>query len=286
VVRYDVILAPYNLGWECSRISRSDHESRSDRGFKMMIYYLPKAWGGLGRGESLYFTSIQPTTLRYKRSPRGNLLKQETWLNLLTKYRIIAVIRTPNLTTGIKMATAVAEGGIKLIEITWNSYQPTQLVKELKRELNDCVIGVGTILNIAELEEAIAVGAEFCFSPHYNPQLQQKGIEANLIMIPGALSPTEILQAWQNGASSVKVFPVEAMGGPKYIQSLQGPLGHIPLIPTGGVTLANASDYLKSGAIAVGLARELFPSHLVSSENWLEITQRTHKFCQSLCLNI
>lgn len=211
-------------------------------------------------------------------------METENWLKLLRQQRAIAVIRSSDLSLGINMATAVAKGGISIVEVTWNSSEPAQLVRELKIKLTDCVIGVGTILNVAQLEEAIAAGAEFCFSPHYDPQIQTSGQQANLAMIPGALSPTEIIQAWENGASSVKVFPVEAMGGPKYIQSLQGPLRGIPLIPTGGVTLDNAATFIESGAIAVGLARELFPKSLIVAEDWQGITERTQHLCQSLAL--
>lgn len=208
-------------------------------------------------------------------------MKKEAWLKLLQQQRVIAVIRSGDLATGIQMATAVSQGGLKLIEITWNSAQPAQLVQELKTRLTDCVIGVGTILTPYQLEEAIASGAEFCFSPHYQPELLSMGITANLAMIPGALTPTEIINAWQNGASSVKVFPVAAVGGITYIQSLQVPLAGIPLIPTGGVTLANAHTYLNSGAIAVGIARDLFPPELILTQSWQKIRARTDHFCQS-----
>ncbi|ELR96363.1 bifunctional 4-hydroxy-2-oxoglutarate aldolase/2-dehydro-3-deoxy-phosphogluconate aldolase [Gloeocapsa sp. PCC 73106] len=209
-------------------------------------------------------------------------MQKETWLKLLSQYRAIAVIRSPDLTLGIHMATAVAQGGMNLLEITWNSDEPAQLLRELKTRLSHCVIGVGTILTLKQLEEAIASGAQFCFSPHYDPQLLQLSQEAQIPLIPGALSPTEILKAWHDGASSVKVFPVDAMGGVKYIQSLQGPLDGIPLIPTGGVTLENAATFIKSGAIAVGLAKELFPQALVVTKNWQAIALRTQLLCDTL----
>ena len=211
-------------------------------------------------------------------------MEKETWLKLLQQQRVIAVIRSPDLTTGIQMATAVAQGGIRLIEITWNSSQPAQLVKELTTRLTNCIIGVGTILTPGQLEEAITAGAQFCFSPHYHPELLSLGIAANLAMIPGALTPTEIVTAWSQGASSVKVFPVTALGGAQYIHSLQTPLAGIPLIPTGGVTLANAQTYLNSGAIAVGLGRDLFPTELIVTQNWSKISARTYNFCQHLHL--
>ncbi|NJL83934.1 MAG: bifunctional 4-hydroxy-2-oxoglutarate aldolase/2-dehydro-3-deoxy-phosphogluconate aldolase, partial [Chloroflexaceae bacterium] len=175
------------------------------------------------------------------------------WHALLQQQRAIAVIRSPDLDLGLAMARAIATGGIRLIEIAWNSHQPTHLVEQLRAELPNCYIGAGTILTPQHLDGAIAAGSQFLFSPHTSPVLIAKAIAAAVPMIPGALTPTEIVTAWQGGASCVKVFPVQAVGGPNYIKSLQGPLGSIPLIPTGGVTLENASQFLAAGAIAVGL---------------------------------
>jgi 2-dehydro-3-deoxyphosphogluconate aldolase/(4S)-4-hydroxy-2-oxoglutarate aldolase len=107
-------------------------------------------------------------------------------------------------------------------------------------------------------------------------------VAANIPIIPGALTPTEIITAWNYGATCVKVFPVQAVGGSNYIKSLQGPLGHIPLIPTGGVTLENAEDFLKVGAIAVGLSGELFPKKWILEENWHEITEQAKALIQKL----
>ena len=104
----------------------------------------------------------------------------------------------------------------------------------------------------------------------------------NVPIIPGALTPTEIITAWHQGATSVKVFPVQAMGGVNYIRSLQGPLGHIPLIPTGGVTIDNASDFLQVGATAVGLSGELFPKQWILTENWQAISTQ----CKDLLVRL
>ncbi|MGB7416546.1 MAG: hypothetical protein WA902_20245, partial [Thermosynechococcaceae cyanobacterium] len=98
--------------------------------------------------------------------------------------------------------------------------------------------------------------------------------EHNIPIIPGALTPTEIVMAWQAGATCVKVFPVQSVGGSEYIRSLQGPLGQIPLIPTGGVTLENAVGFIEGGAISVGLSSSLFPKLSVQNQDWIEITRR------------
>lgn len=205
------------------------------------------------------------------------------WQKLLFCHRLIAVIRSPQLEIGLAMAHAVAEGGIKIIEIAWNSDRPEKLVSLLRRELPDCIIGVGTILDNQQLQKAIASGTQFIFCPHLNPSLLTTAVEEyHIPLIPGALSPTEIVTAWQLGASAVKVFPIQAIGGAKYIKSLQGPLGHISLIPTGGITLENALEMLSAGAIAVGLSSQLFPQSLVQAEDWQAIAGRAEALLTSL----
>jgi 2-dehydro-3-deoxyphosphogluconate aldolase/(4S)-4-hydroxy-2-oxoglutarate aldolase len=104
--------------------------------------------------------------------------------------------------------------------------------------------------------------------------------------VPGALTPTEIVTAWDSGATCVKVFPIEAVGGANYIKSLQGPLGHIPLIPTGGVTLENAKEFIKAGAIAVGLSGDLFPKPLIAAQDWDAIAQRAKTLKQQLATEL
>lgn len=198
-----------------------------------------------------------------------------SWRDVLSLSRAIAVIRSPDRQLGLAMAQAVANGGIRLIEITWNSDRPEKLIAELRVRLPDCYIGVGTILNLEQLHNAIAAGAQFVFCPHYNSELVKAAVENYQVpIIPGAFSPTEIINAWQGGASAVKVFPIEILGGVNYIKSLQAPLGHIPLIPTGGVTIDNAKEMLRAGALAVGLSTSLFPKSLLIEKNWQAITTR------------
>ncbi len=133
-----------------------------------------------------------------------------------------------------------------------------------------------------QLQDAIASGAQFLFTPHVDSAMIKAAQENNVPIIPGALTPTEIVTAWSQGASCVKVFPVQAVGGTNYIKSLQGPLGEIPLIPTGGVTLKNAKEFLQAGAIAVGLSGELFPQKLVTEGNWSAIATQAKNLMQQL----
>jgi len=196
------------------------------------------------------------------------------WLQQLRQQRAIAVIRVPQFELGLQMARVAAAEGMQLIEITWNCDRPAALIAQLRSELPQCWIGAGTLLAMEPLQRAIAAGAQFLFSPHGDRALLQAARECEIPLVPGALSPSEIVGAWQAGASAVKVFPVQAMGNEGYIQSLQGPLGQIPLIPTGGVTLDNAIAFLQAGAIAVGLSSQLFPKQAIQARDWSAIAQR------------
>jgi 2-dehydro-3-deoxyphosphogluconate aldolase / (4S)-4-hydroxy-2-oxoglutarate aldolase len=206
----------------------------------------------------------------------------ENWLERLQASPIIAVIRSSNFQIGQKMARAIAAGGIKSIEITANSDRPWELIELLKVELPECSIGTGTVLNLTEIKNAIACGAEYIFTPHLDLSLIQAAIAADLPIVPGALTPTEIMTAWQAGATAVKVFPIQAVGGIDYLKVLQGPIGHIPLIPTGGVTVRNAPNFLAAGAIAVGLSGCLFPPDEIDREDWISICNRARNLVAQL----
>ena len=197
-----------------------------------------------------------------------------SWLTLLKKHRAIAVIRTSDMEVARKMALAAASGGMQLIEITWNSARAAELISQLRVQLPNCIIGTGTLLSQSQVKEAIMAGAQFLFAPHSDPLMIKAAVESGLPIIPGALTPTEIVSAWQWGATCIKVFPVQSAGGVSYIKNLQGPLSQIPLIPTGGITIENAKDFLEAGALAVALGTQLFPKQLVTSGNWEAISQR------------
>ena len=117
------------------------------------------------------------------------------------------------------MARTAVAGGIRLIEITWTCDRPQQLIQQLREERPDCTIGCGTILTQEQLKSAIACGSQFCFTPHIDVNLIQTAIAADIPIIPGALTPTEIVQASQAGAEYVKVFPIQSVGGARYLES-------------------------------------------------------------------
>ncbi len=203
-------------------------------------------------------------------------------LTLLRQQRAIAVIRAPSAQLGYEMAHAVAAGGMRLIEITADSDRSWALIDQLRTALPNCVIGTGTILNQADWQNAVSSGVQFMFSPHLDVQLIAQSRSIGIPMFPGALSPTEIMTAWQAGATAVKVFPIQALGGATYIKALRDPLGQIPLIPTGGVTMTNARELIAAGSIAVGLAGSLFPQTMVKEGDWQGITYLAQQLMNSV----
>ncbi len=209
-------------------------------------------------------------------------MNHQSWLTLLKKHRAIAVIRSSEKELALQMAKAVAAGGMQFIEITWNTDKAAELIAELRSEFPTFSIGTGTLLNSEQLQQAIDCGAQFLFTPHTDVAMIEAAVDAGVPIVPGAFSPTEILTAWQAGATCVKVFPISALGGAAYLKSLQGPLGHIPLIPTGGVTLENAKIFIDAGAIAVGLAGDLFPKDLVENGDWEAIVQIARTLTRNL----
>ncbi|MEG4108908.1 bifunctional 4-hydroxy-2-oxoglutarate aldolase/2-dehydro-3-deoxy-phosphogluconate aldolase [Microcoleus sp. S13_C5] len=209
-------------------------------------------------------------------------MNHQSWLTLLKKHRAIAVIRSSEKQLAWQMASSVAAGGIQFIEITWNTHKAAELIAQLRSEFPTFSIGTGTLLNLEELQQAIDCGAQFLFTPHTDLAMIKTAVDAGVPIVPGAFSPTEIVTAWQAGATCVKVFPISALGGAAYLKSLQGPLGNIPLIPTGGVTLENAKVFIDAGAIAVGLAGDLFPKHLVENRDWRAIVQIARDLTQNL----
>jgi 2-dehydro-3-deoxyphosphogluconate aldolase / (4S)-4-hydroxy-2-oxoglutarate aldolase len=200
---------------------------------------------------------------------------EENWLEFVRSHQIIAVIRATDWRIGRKMAQAVADGGIRLIEITANSDRPWALIAQLRAELPHCSIGVGTVLSLANVRESIACGAEYIFTPHVDRDIIYASMKAEIPIVPGALTPTEIITAWNLGASAIKVFPIQSVGGVSYLEVLQGPIGHIPFIPTGGININNAHAFLAAGAVAVGLAGGLFPPDEIARGDWESIMARS-----------
>ncbi|WP_227498602.1 bifunctional 4-hydroxy-2-oxoglutarate aldolase/2-dehydro-3-deoxy-phosphogluconate aldolase [Synechococcus sp. PCC 7336] len=204
------------------------------------------------------------------------------WLQAVKRDRIIAVVRADDLALSLEMAEAAIAAGLKQVEITSTSADFVRAIASLRERYPEQIIGTGTVVDAAVGREAIAAGAQFIFSPYCTAEVLDLALQADVAMVPGALTPTEIGNAWRAGATAIKVFPIRAVGGAEYLQALRGPMGEIPLIPTGGISRANAASFLQSGAIAVGLATDLFPTSLIRAEQWTELSDRIRRWVETI----
>jgi len=197
-------------------------------------------------------------------------------LSQILEYKIVSIIRGADPNDVLKIAEALHEGGIKILEVAFNSPNALSVIKELSLKMeNKLLIGMGTVLDTATAKQAIEAGAKFIISPSYNDGIIQTTKQLGAVSIPGAYTPTEIVNAFNAGGDIIKVFP--ASSNVNYIKEIRAPLPHIPLMPTGGVTLGNIKEFQKAGAAAFGIGSSLVNTkEKVTSEylNKLVITAR------------
>jgi len=171
---------------------------------------------------------------------------------------IVPVIRAESTAKAIQAAEAVSKGGIPIVEITMTVPDAIQVLRQLTRDMQSRVlVGAGTVLRVDVMEQCVDAGAEFIVTPGYNAKVVARAKELGKLIMAGALTPTEVMEAWEVGSDFVKIFPCGSVGGPKYVKALKGPFPHVAMIPTGGVNLENAADFLRAGADALGIGGEL-----------------------------
>lgn len=188
------------------------------------------------------------------------------------EHNLLAIVRTNSAATALAAAEAVVRGGFCLVEITLTTPAAEQVIRRVSLH-KDILVGCGTVLTPEQAREAIHWGARFVVSPHTDRQIIEAAHQLGALAISGALTPTEIVTAWQAGADLVKVFPVTAMGGIDYLRNIRTPLPSIPLLPTGGIG-ENFLGYLHVGAAAVGLGQSLIPAEEVAKGEWDAIARR------------
>lgn len=188
-----------------------------------------------------------------------------SFLERLRQTGVMAVIRAASADAALEISRALVRGGITGIEITFSTPGAASAIERARRELGHALVGAGTVLSAADLAAACDAGAEFLVSPHFDETLVNAALDRGVPFLPGALTPTEVIRAWNGGASCVKLFPGSAVG-PGYVKALRGPLPHIPLMPTGGVDEKNLQEWLAAGVIAVGMGGALATGSLESIE--------------------
>jgi 2-dehydro-3-deoxyphosphogluconate aldolase/(4S)-4-hydroxy-2-oxoglutarate aldolase len=202
---------------------------------------------------------------------------QET-LDRIRQVGLLAVIRGPDPALTVQMVDALIAGGVRGIEITYTTPNAAEVVTTLARTYGDSIVlGMGTLLEPAQAEEALAAGARFLVSPHSDAILAQAMAATGLPFMLGALTPSEVVAAHKLGSSVVKLFP-GSLGGPAYLKSLRAPFPHIPMMPTGGVSVDNVGDWLAAGAFAVGAGSELCPTAWAKERRFDAIRERAAAF--------
>lgn len=193
---------------------------------------------------------------------------------------IVAVIRAESGEKLVDVAEALLAGGVDVMEVTFTVPKAVQVLEKVADKLGKRVLlGAGTVLDPETCRAAFLAGAEFIVSPTVNVQVIEMCKRYSKLVMPGALTPTEVVTAWQAGADIVKIFPSE-ITGPKYLKALHGPLPQIRLMPTGGVNLETATDFLKAGACALGVGSSLVDPKLVAAGDLKKIESLAKQYQQ------
>jgi 2-dehydro-3-deoxyphosphogluconate aldolase/(4S)-4-hydroxy-2-oxoglutarate aldolase len=194
---------------------------------------------------------------------------------------LIPVLRSRSAAEAQALVEAMVAGGVTVMEITMTVPGAIAVIESLRNKYGDrLLLGAGTILDAQQCTAAIKAGAEFVVSPSLHREVISRTKELGKVSIPGALTPTEVVTAWNAGADYVKVFPCSAVGGPSYLKALRAPLPHVRLIPTGGVTLETAAQYLKAGAVALGVGSDLVNTAALAQGKPEVITDTARKYLE------
>ena len=194
---------------------------------------------------------------------------------------VIPVVRATSADEAMRAIDAIREGGISVLEITMTVPGAIKLIEEVaNRYGSDALVGAGTVLDPETATACISSGARFIVSPALNVETIACCRRLDVAVMPGALTPTEVVQAWNAGADFVKVFPAGAVGGPSYLRALKAPLPQIELVPTGGVSLKTAGDFIRAGAAALGVGADLVDITAIREGQSALITERAKQFIE------
>ena len=192
---------------------------------------------------------------------------------------VIPVVRAQTADEAMRAIDAISEGGISVLEITMTVPGALKLIEQVaSRYGKDALVGAGTVLDPETATACVSAGAQFVVSPALNVETIACCKRLGIAIMPGALTPTEVVQAWNAGADFVKVFPAGAVGGANYLKALKAPLPHVELVPTGGVTINTAGDFIRAGAAALGVGSDLVDLNAIREGQAALITERAKQF--------
>jgi 2-dehydro-3-deoxyphosphogluconate aldolase/(4S)-4-hydroxy-2-oxoglutarate aldolase len=208
---------------------------------------------------------------------------KEKALGLIKEVGLVPIVRAPSPEYALKAAEAIIEGNIGIAEITMTVPGAIRVMERVAEKFGDKVLlGAGTILDPETCRAALLAGAEFIVTPALSLPVIEVAHRYSKVCMPGTLTPTEVVTAWQAGADLVKVFPCGPVGGPKYIKSLKGPFPQIELVPTGGVNLETTPEFIKAGAAAVAVGGELVDAKALREGKLEVITANARKYLEAV----
>jgi len=199
-------------------------------------------------------------------------------LTILREIGLVPVLRAESESQALALASAIAAGGVTVLEVTMTVPGAIRVMRKLVEERPDILIGAGTVLDAETARMCILEGAQFVVSPALNLKTIEMCHRYGVAVLPGALTPTEIVTAWQAGADVVKVFPASALGGAKYLKSAKAPLPQVEMIPTGGVSQSTATEFLEAGAFALGVGADLVNPKAIADGHPEIITENAAKY--------
>jgi 2-dehydro-3-deoxyphosphogluconate aldolase / (4S)-4-hydroxy-2-oxoglutarate aldolase len=192
---------------------------------------------------------------------------------------IVPVVRAASFAEAMLAVETVCAGGIPIVEVTMTVPGAIEVIAELARTAGSrMLVGAGTVLNAETAQRCIDAGAEFIVSPGFKADVVSLAKQSGKLMMAGALTPTEVIAAWEAGSDFVKIFPCGTVGGAKYIKALKAPLPQVPMVPTGGVNLETAADFIRAGADALGIGGELISADALRSKNGQSITRTAQQY--------
>lgn len=204
---------------------------------------------------------------------------KEKSLARLREVGIVPIIRAPSADAAVAVADALLQAGLAVAEITFTVPNATQAIETVaKRFSGKMLVGAGTVTDSEGAKRAIGAGAEFIVTPCLVPAVVEAAHKVDVAVLPGALTPSEVFEAFRLGGDLVKVFPVQSMGGAAYLRALRGPFPDIPLVPTGGVTLENIAEMFHAGAAAVGVGSELISKAALDRRDYAAIGELAKQF--------
>ena len=207
--------------------------------------------------------------------------KEENLARLLNT-GVVAGIRASSEEQLVPLAHALVDGGVDILEVTYTVPNATEVIRRvIQMTGRQALVGAGTVLDASTAEEAIRAGAQFIVSPCINRDVIRLCRRGGIAVMPGAFTPTEVVSAWEAGADIVKIFPSDSVG-PAHLKALRAPLPHIPMMPTGGVGLDNAADFIRAGACALGVGGSLVKKSAVESGDMSQITQLAKQFVEAV----